>query len=161
MSLQTITPFLWFNTNAEEAISFYVSVFKNSSIKSIARYPDNMPGMPQMAGKVLTAVFELNGREFMAIDGGPQFKFTEAISLHTLCEDQAEVDELWSKLTADGGTESVCGWLKDKYGLSWQIVPKQLPELLSNPDKEKAGKVMAAMMQMKKIDVDVLKAAAQ
>lgn len=151
--MQTITPFLWFNNNAEEAINFYVSVFKNSKIKSIARYGDYMP---EMKGKVLTAVFELNGREFMAIDGGPQFPFTEAVSFQILCEDQAEVDDLWNKLTADGGSEGECGWLKDKFGLSWQVVPAALPMLIRNPDPEASTRIMKAMMKMKKIVIKEL-----
>ena len=152
---QKITPFLWFNNNAEEAIHFYVSLFKNSKIHSIARYGDEIP---DMKGKVLTAVFELDGQQFMALDGGPQFKFTEAISLMVDCETQAEVDELWSKLTA-GGQESQCGWLKDKYGLSWQIIPRQLGEMMSDTDPAKAGRAMKAMLQMKKIDIAKIKEA--
>ncbi|CAN5144753.1 VOC family protein [soil metagenome] len=150
---QKITPFLWFNNNAEEAINFYTSLFKNSKIKSIARYGDEIPGMK---GKVLTAVFELDGQEFMAIDGGPQFKFTEAISLMVDCTTQEEVDELWAKFT-DGGEESQCGWLKDKYGLSWQIIPRSLGEMLSDKDPAKSGRVMQAMLKMKKIDTQKLK----
>lgn len=148
--MSKITPFLWFDDKAEEAVNFYVSVFKDGKIVHISRYGDEVPGMK---GKVLTAVFELFGTRFMAIDGGPMYKFTEAISLMVDCEDQAEVDELWEKLTADGGEESRCGWLKDKFGLSWQIIPKQLPQLLGDPDPVKASRVMKAMMQMKKIDV--------
>lgn len=115
--------------------------------------------MPEMKGKVLTAVFTLGGVKFMALDGGPQFSFTEAASLYVECEDQAEVDLLWSKLTADGGSESQCGWLKDKFGLSWQIIPKQLGELMGDKDPEKAGRVMQAMLKMKKIEVPLLQAA--
>ncbi len=152
---QKITPFLWFNNNAEEAINFYTSLFKNSKIISINRYGDEVPGMK---GKVLTAIFELNGQEFMAIDGGPQFKFTEAISMFVDCEDQEEVDKLWNKLTG-GGEESQCGWLKDKFGLSWQIIPKDLGNLLSDPDAGKAHRVMMAMLKMHKIDVAKLKEA--
>lgn len=143
---QKITPFLWFDKNAEEAVNFYVSVFKNSKVVAIHRYPDKPINdrMKDMAGKVLTAIFELNGQRFMAIDGGPMFKFTEAMSLYVECKDQAEVDYFWDKLSADpnGG---MCGWLKDKYGLSWQIIPKGMGELISSPD------AMAAMMRMKKI----------
>ena len=153
--MQKITPFLWFNNNAEEAVNFYTSVFKNSKIVEIKRYPEGMddPHVKDMGGKVLTAVFELDGREFMAMDAGPSFKFTEAISMMVDCKDQEEVDYFWDKLTADGGKESQCGWLKDKYGLSWQITPRALPKLISDPDQEKAGRVMQAMMGMKKIVV--------
>jgi predicted 3-demethylubiquinone-9 3-methyltransferase (glyoxalase superfamily) len=152
---QKITPFLWFDTNAEEAVNFYISIFPNSKIVSIARYGD---AMPTMKGRVLTAVFQLNGQEFMAIDGGPQFKFTEAISLLVNCEGQEEVDELWSKLSA-GGKESQCGWLKDKYGLSWQIVPTVIGKYMSDPDPEKSKRVMAALLKMGKIDIKTLQQA--
>jgi predicted 3-demethylubiquinone-9 3-methyltransferase (glyoxalase superfamily) len=150
-----ITPFLWFNDQAEEAMNFYTAIFKNSKISSVSRYGEGGPG-PQ--GSVMTATFELDGQEFMALNGGPLFTFTEAISFFVNCESQAEVDELWEKLT-EGGEESQCGWLKDKYGLSWQIVPSVLGELLNDPDAEKAGRVMNAMLQMKKIDIAGLKAA--
>ena len=150
-----ITPFLWFNDQAEEAMNFYTSIFKNSKIGSVSRYGEGGPGQP---GSVMTATFELNGQEFMVLNGGPLFTFTEAISFFVNCETQAEVDELWEKLT-EGGEESQCGWLKDKYGLSWQIVPTALGELLNDPDAEKAGRVMNAMLQMKKIDVAGLRAA--
>ena len=153
--MQKITPFLWFNDQAEEAMNFYTAIFKNSKIGSVSRYGEGGPG-PQ--GSVMTAIFELNGQEFMALNGGPLFTFTEAISFFVNCETQAEVDELWEKLT-EGGEESQCGWLKDKYGLSWQIVPTALGELLSDPDAEKAGRVMNAMLQMKKIDIAGLRAA--
>lgn len=152
---QKITPFLWFDGKAEEAINFYVSLFKNSKIHSIARYPDNVPGM---GGKVLTAVFELDGQQFMALDGGPMYKFTEAISLYVDCETQEEVDALWEKLSSDTNSEQ-CGWLKDKYGLSWQIIPKALGEMMSDKDQAKAQRVMQAMLKMKKIDIDALKKA--
>jgi predicted 3-demethylubiquinone-9 3-methyltransferase (glyoxalase superfamily) len=150
--MQKITPFLWFDGKAEEAVNFYVSLFKNSKVVSIARYGDETPGMQ---GKVLTAVFQLDGQEFMALDGGPEFKFTEAISFYVHCKTQTEVDDLWEKLT-EGGEEVQCGWLKDKYGLSWQIIPSILGELLQDPDPEKAGRVMQAMLKMTKIDSDVL-----
>ena len=149
---QKITPFLWFDKNAEEAINFYVSIFKNSRIISITRYSDFMP---EMKGKVLTAVFELEGVPFMAIDGGPMYHFTEAISLQVDCDTQEEVDDLWNKLTADGGVEQ-CGWLKDKYGLSWQIVPNILGKLFSDPDSVKVSRMAKAMMQMKKLDIAAL-----
>jgi predicted 3-demethylubiquinone-9 3-methyltransferase (glyoxalase superfamily) len=153
--VQKITPFLWFDDRAEEAVNFYVSLFENSKVVSITRYPDNVEDehMKGMEGKVLTAVFELNGQQFMALDGGPDFKFTEAISMYVNCETQEEVDRLWDAFTSDGGEESQCGWCKDKYGMFWQIIPKQLGELMSDPDHEKAGRVMQAMMQMKKIVV--------
>jgi len=153
--MQKITPFLWFDGNAEEAVNFYTSLFKNSKVVSITRYGDDFP---DMKGKVLTAVFELNGQTFMALDGGPAFKFTEAISLYVNCETQEEVDRLWEKLT-EGGAESQCGWLKDKYGLSWQIIPTALPELLTDKDPEKAGRVMRAMLKMHKIEIEALKKA--
>jgi predicted 3-demethylubiquinone-9 3-methyltransferase (glyoxalase superfamily) len=154
--VQKITPFLWFNGNAEEAMNFYVSTFKNSKIVSIARYANFMP---QMAGKVLTAIFEIEGQRFMAIDGGPQFVFTEAISLMVDCQNQKEVDKLWEKLLSGGGKASQCGWLKDRYGLSWQIIPKQLGEMLQDKDRVKASRVMQVMMKMVKIDVAALKKA--
>lgn len=159
--MQKINPFLWFDNNAEEAVNFYVSIFKNSKIIQIKRYPEGMddPNVKDMGGKVLTAVFELDGQQFMAMDGGPMFKFNEAISMMVDCEDQEEVDYYWEKLTADGGEESVCGWLKDKYGLSWQITPRALPKLISDPDQEKARRVMQAMMKMKKIVIKDLEEA--
>jgi predicted 3-demethylubiquinone-9 3-methyltransferase (glyoxalase superfamily) len=150
--MQKITTFLWFNDQAEEAVKFYVSLFKDSKIVSITRYGD---AMPQMKGKVLTAVFELAGQRFMAIDGGPEFPFTEAISLHVDCQTQAEVDELWGKLTA-GGKAGQCGWLNDKYGLSWQIIPQALGRMLSDPDPVKAKRVTEAMLKMNKIDIETL-----
>ena len=139
-----ITPFLWFDTQAEEAMNLYISIFKNSKIYNISRDPN---------GKVFTVAFELEGQDYIGLNAGPAFKFNEAISMFVNCEDQAEVDYFWNALTADGGEESMCGWLKDKYGLSWQIVPRQLNELLNDPDREKAGRVMDAMLNMKKIIV--------
>lgn len=152
-----ISPFLWFDGNAEDAVKFYTSIFKDSSIRAINRY-DSGP----MTGKVLTAVFELAGQTFMAIDGGPEFKFTEAISFFVNCESQAEVDYYWNALS-EGGDESAqqCGWLKDKYGVSWQIVPTALPQLLGNPDPEKAQKAMQAVLKMKKIDIEALRRASE
>lgn len=167
--MQKITPFLWFDKNAEEAINFYVSVFEDSPHKSadskiisIERYQKGMqvPGMPEMEGKVITAVFELNGQRFMALDGGPLFKFTEATSFHVECDDQEEVDYFWEKLSAVPESEQ-CGWLKDKFGLSWQIIPKRMGELLSDPDHEKAMRATNAMLQMHKIDIAELEKAAQ
>lgn len=142
--MKKITPVLWFDTQAEEAMNFYVSVFKNSKVNNVSRGPD---------GNAFTVSFELDGQEFMGLNAGPQFKFNEAISIFVNCEDQAEVDELWTKLTANGGEESMCGWLKDKYGLSWQIIPKALGELMGDPDYAKAQRVTQAMLQMRKIDV--------
>src|SRR5215471_8311937 len=153
--MQKITPFLWFDDKAEEATHFYVSLFKNSKINSVSRYGDAGPG-PK--GKVMTVAFQLNGQQFTALNGGPLFKFTEAISLMVNCETQQEVDELWEKLSA-GGEKSRCGWLKDKYGLSWQIIPTALGKLMSDPDREKAGRVMQAMLQMDKIDIKRLEQA--
>ncbi len=150
-----ITPFLWFNDNAEEAMNFYVSIFKNSKIGSVSRYGEAGPG-PK--GTVMVATFQLDGQEFLALNGGPQFKFTEAISLVVNCETQEEVDEFWEKLS-EGGAKSQCGWLKDKYGLSWQIVPTILGELMQDKDPEKSQRVMKAMLQMKKLDIKTLKQA--
>jgi len=156
--MQKITPFLWFDNQAEEAVNFYASVFKNSKVGTIARYGDSGPG-PK--GSVMTIAFELDGQNFTALNGGPHFKFTEAISLVVNCANQEEVDYFWEKLTADGGQEVQCGWLKDKYGLSWQVVPKILPELVQSGDPKKSERVMKALMQMKKLDVAKLKEAAE
>ena len=153
--MQKITPFLWFDGNAEEAINFYVAIFKNSKILSVARYGNAGPG-PK--GTVMTAAFQLDGQEFVALNGGPQFKFTEAISFWVRCETQEEIDEMWEKLSA-GGAKSRCGWLKDKYGVSWQVVPPILGEMLQDKDAEKSQRVMAAMMQMDKIDISLLRKA--
>ena len=159
--MQKITPCLWFDGNAEEAVNFYTSIFKNSKIGKISRYGEagyEIHGKP--AGTVLTMEFELNGQAFTALNAGPMFKFNEAISFQVSCESQEEVDYYWGKLS-DGGDEKaqVCGWLKDKYGLSWQIVPSVLGEMLRDKDAEKSGRVMKAMLQMKKIDVERLKEA--
>jgi predicted 3-demethylubiquinone-9 3-methyltransferase (glyoxalase superfamily) len=151
---QKITPFLWFEKEAEEAMNFYVSVFKNSKVGTITRYGDAGPG-PK--GSVLTASFELEGQNFVALNGGPQFKFTEAISFVINCESQEEIDYFWNKLTSGGGQESMCGWLKDKFGLSWQVTPAEIPELLAGP---KSNQVMQAVMQMKKLDLHALRRAA-
>lgn len=159
---QKITPFLWFEDKAEEAMNFYVSVFKNSRVVSIKRYPDDpLEGpMKGMEGKVLTAVFELEGQRFMALDGGPFFKPTAAVSFYVECETQEEVDYYWEKLTAGGDPQAQqCGWLQDKYGFSWQIIPAILPKLLNDSDPAKAGRAMQAMLQMKKIDVEKLQRA--
>ena len=152
---QRITPFLWFDGQAEEAAKFYVSIFPNSKLGSTSRYGEAGPG-PK--GSVMTVAFELDGLSFTALNGGPMFKFTEAISLVVHCETQAEVDHYWDKLSA-GGQQVQCGWLRDKYGLSWQIVPNALIELVQDKDPAKSRRVMAAMMQMKKIDIAGLKAA--
>jgi len=144
--MPTITPFLWFNTQAEEAMNFYASIFKRSKVVSVNR----------ANGNVMSAQFELEGLPFMALNGGPQFAFTEAISFFVGCETQREIDELWGKLTADGGSSSRCGWLKDKFGLSWQIVPNSLGRMLSDKDGARAGRVMNAMLQMDKLDLKKL-----
>lgn len=148
--MQKITPFLWFDNQAEEAMNFYTSIFKDSKVLSVTPGPD---------GTAMSVTFELQGQEFMALNAGPQFKFNEAVSFFVSCKTQAEVDELWEKLTADGGEEGRCGWLKDKYGLSWQIIPTALGELMSDPDPEKAGRVVQAMLKMNKIDVPTLQQA--
>ena len=150
-----ITPFLWFDNNAEEATHFYTSIFKNSRIGNITRYGDAGPGLK---GSVMMATFEIEGQTFMALNGGPHFKFTEAISLFVSVETQEEVDELWEKLSA-GGQKSRCGWLKDKFGLSWQIIPKALGELMGDKDSKKSQSVLKAMLQMDKIDIARLKEA--
>lgn len=151
--MRKITPCLWFDNQAEEAMNFYVSLFKNSRILSLTRYGEGGPG-PQ--GTIMTASFQLDGQELMALNGGPYFKFTEAISLFVNCETQAEVDELWDKLS-EGGEKEQCGWLKDRYGLSWQIVPTALGEMLGDPDPRKSQNVMQAMLKMTKIDIDALR----
>jgi predicted 3-demethylubiquinone-9 3-methyltransferase (glyoxalase superfamily) len=153
--MQKITTFLWFDNQAEEAMNFYCSLFKDSKILSVSRYGEAGPG-PK--GQVMTGTFQLNGQEFIALNGGPEYKFTEAISLFVNCETQQEVDELWGKLS-EGGEEGPCGWLKDKYGLSWQIVPSLLGKLLSDKDAAKAQRVMQAMLKMKKIDTRILQQA--
>jgi predicted 3-demethylubiquinone-9 3-methyltransferase (glyoxalase superfamily) len=154
--MERITPFLWFDTQAEEAANFYVSIFKNSRITSISHYPEGTPGP---VGQVMVVNFELDGQKFIALNGGPTFKFTEAISLLVNCETQQEIDHYWSKLTAGGGKEVECGWLKDKYGLSWQIVPANLEKLLGTP--EKAKRVMAVVMKSKKLNIADMERAAE
>ncbi len=153
--MQKITPFLWYDNQAEEAMNFYTSIFKNSKVLNVSRYGEAGPG-PK--GSVMTATFQLEGQEFIALNGGPHFKFTEAISFVVDCKTQEEVDELWEKLSA-GGEKGQCGWLKDKYGLSWQIVPTALGELVGDKDPVKANRVMQAMLQMQKIDIQALKRA--
>jgi predicted 3-demethylubiquinone-9 3-methyltransferase (glyoxalase superfamily) len=152
--MQKITPFLWFDDQAEEAMRHYTSIFKNSKVLGVTRYGDAGPG----PGSVMIAAFELEGQRFTALNGGPRFKFTEAISFVVNCETQQEVDELWDKL-AEGGQTQQCGWLKDKFGLSWQIVPTVLMELVSDPNPEKSQRVMEAMLQMTKIDIAKLRQA--
>ena len=159
--MQRISPFLWLDTQAEEAAKFYVSVFANSKINKITRYPeDAAKKIGREPESVMTVEFTLDGVEFVALNAGPQFKFTEAISFVVMCETQKEVDYYWEKLTADGGEPGPCSWLKDKFGLSWQVQPRLLIELLGDPDKAKAERVMNAMMQMGKIDVAALEKAA-
>jgi predicted 3-demethylubiquinone-9 3-methyltransferase (glyoxalase superfamily) len=154
-----ITPFLWFNDQAEEAAKFYTSIFKNSKIGKIARYgKEGREVHGRQAGSVMTVEFELDGQKVIALNGGPQFKFTEAVSFSVDCKSQQEVDTYWNKLS-EGGEESMCGWLKDKFGLSWQINPTVLGEMLQDKDPKKAGRVMAAMLKMKKIDIETLKKA--
>jgi predicted 3-demethylubiquinone-9 3-methyltransferase (glyoxalase superfamily) len=147
--MPTITPFLWFDTQAEEAMNLYTSIFKRSKVLTVNR----------AGGKVQSVQFELEGQKFMGLNAGPHFKFNEAISFFVGCETQAEIDELWATLTADGGSESQCGWLKDKYGLSWQIIPSSLGRMLSDPDPAKAQRTAQAMMQMRKLDVAALEKA--
>ena len=157
--MQRITPFLWFDHQAEEAATFYVAIFKNSRIGSVARYDGEAAAASgQPKGSVMTVAFELDGQCFTALNGGPMFKFTEAISLVVNCETQDEIDHFWSKLSG-GGQEVQCGWLKDRFGVSWQVVPAVLPELLQDKDPDKARRVMAAIMKMKKLHIDVLKRA--
>jgi predicted 3-demethylubiquinone-9 3-methyltransferase (glyoxalase superfamily) len=158
--MQKITPFLWFDNEAEEAVNFYTSVFKNSKAGRILRYDEaaaKAAGQP--VGSVLTIEFEIEGQKFTALNGGPAFKFNESISFVVNCDTQKEVDYFWEKLTADGGQESACGWLKDKFGVSWQITPTVLIDMLHDKNPEKSGRVMKAMLQMQKIDIETLKAA--
>jgi len=147
--MKPITPCLWFDNNAEEAVNFYISIFKNSRVKTVSRYSEAGPGEP---GSVLTIVFQINGQEFMALNGGPQFKFSEAISFVIYCDTQAELDDYWQKLTAEG-QEVQCGWLTDKFGLSWQVVPTITEKLLTDPDPEKVRRVSEAVLKMVKLDI--------
>lgn len=153
---QKIVPSLWFDTEAEEAANFYVSLFKGGRIVDVSHYTE---AGPRPAGTVMTVAFELRGQRFVGINGGPQFKFDEAVSFQITCEDQAEVDYFWEKLT-DGGEEGQCGWLKDRYGLSWQVIPDGMAEVFANPDPQAAQRAMTAMLGMRKIDVDALRRAA-
>jgi predicted 3-demethylubiquinone-9 3-methyltransferase (glyoxalase superfamily) len=154
--MQKISPFLWFDTQAEEAANFYVSIFKNSKILKVARYGEAGPGP---AGTVMIVSFQIEGQEFIALNAGPRFKFTEAISFVINCQTQEEVDHFWNELTAGGGQESMCGWLKDRFGLSWQVTPTILGELMADKDPKKAQRVMQAMLKMQKIDIAALKRA--
>src|SRR5690242_12711206 len=154
--MQKITPFLWFDNNAEEALSFYSSVFKNSKVGEITRAPKGIPDVPE--GAVLVGSIEIEGMQFTLLNGGPAFKFNESVSFMIHTKDQAETDYFWNKLT-EGGEESMCGWLKDKFGLSWQVTPDRLLEMLSDPDREKSSRAMGAMMEMQKIDIAKLEAA--
>lgn len=157
--MQKITPFLWFDDKADEAMNFYVSIFKNSKVGSVTRYEaEGAKASGRPKGSVMTATFQLDGQDFVALNGGPHFKFTEAISFIVNCETQEEIDYFWEKLS-EGGVEVQCGWLKDKYGLSWQIVPTVLGQLFQTKDAEKAQRVMKAMLQMKKLDIEALKQA--
>jgi predicted 3-demethylubiquinone-9 3-methyltransferase (glyoxalase superfamily) len=157
MLMQKITPFLWFDNQAEEAANYYVSIFANSRILKIVRFGEAGPGPRDT---VMTVSFEINGQQFTALNGGPQFRFSEAISFVVNCETQAEIDALWGRLSA-GGKESRCGWLKDRYGLSWQLVPTVLPELLGDKDSARAQRAMQAMLQMRKLDIAALRRAHQ
>lgn len=154
--MQKITPYLWFDGQAEEAANFYASLFQDSKIQSVTRWGE---GSPYPNGTAMSVQFQLAGQDFVGLNGGPQFHFTEAVSFLVSCETQQEIDDLWNKLTADGGEESMCGWLKDRYGLSWQIVPPVLGELIGDKDPVKAGRAMQAMLQMKKIDIAALQRA--
>jgi len=156
---QKITPCLWFDSEAEEAANFYCAIFKNSRISALSRYPEAGQEVHRKpAGSVMVVEFEIDGQTFTALNGGPNFKFTEAISLQVHCETQAEVDYFWSKLT-QGGEEGPCGWLKDKYGLSWQVVPAAIPKMMTDPDGTKSARVMNAFMKMKKLDIATLERA--
>jgi predicted 3-demethylubiquinone-9 3-methyltransferase (glyoxalase superfamily) len=157
MAVQKIVPNLWFDTQAEEAAQYYIDVFGSGRVLGVARYPEGAPGP---AGQVMSVEFEVAGMRFVGINGGPQFPFTEAVSLQVDCADQAEVDRFWDRLIGDGGEESQCGWLKDRYGLSWQIVPAGMDDLFSDPDPARAQRAMQAMLGMRKLDVAALRAAA-
>lgn len=157
--MPSITPCLWFDRQAEEAAKFYCAIFPNSKITKVSRYPENLPG--DRAGEALTVAFELDGKPFTGLNGGPQFTFSEAISFQIEVDTQAELDSYWNALLADGGVESQCGWLKDRFGLSWQVVPTQLAKLMASPDRDAANRVAAAMMQMVKLDIAQLEAAAK
>ncbi len=155
--MQKITPFLWFDTQAEEAANFYISLFKNATIDEVSRYGEHGPGP---AGSVMSISFQLDGQNFIALNGGPQFTFSPAISLFVRCETQEEIDNFWEKLS-EGGTVHQCGWVTDRFGVTWQIVPSMLGTLLADPDREKAGRAMNAMLQMEKLDIAALQKAAK
>ena len=155
---EKITPFLWFDDQADQAANFYVSLFDDSEILDVSRYPEGVPG--RNAGDAMTVEFRLAGRRFTALNGGPEYRFTEAISLHVRCADQEEVDRLWDRLTDAGGEPGRCGWLKDRFGLSWQVIPDRLGELLGDADPARANAAMQAMLQMQKIEVKALEDAA-
>jgi predicted 3-demethylubiquinone-9 3-methyltransferase (glyoxalase superfamily) len=155
-STQKITPYLWFNGNAEEAVEFYTSVFPDARVTKVARWGEGGPGVE---GTVMSIAFELAGQQFFALNGGPQFTFTPAVSLFVSCGSQAEVDDLWEKLLAGGGKPTSCGWLEDRYGLSWQIIPAALVDLMSGPDPKASGRVAQALMRMQKIDIGALERA--
>jgi predicted 3-demethylubiquinone-9 3-methyltransferase (glyoxalase superfamily) len=155
--MQRITPCLWFDNQGEDAATYYVSLFDDARILDVTRYGE---GAPMPAGTALTVSFQLEGLEFTALNGGPAFTFNEAVSFQVSCESQDEVDRLWNKLTADGGEEGSCGWLKDKFGLSWQIIPTELPKLLGDPDPGRSQRAMQAMLQMQKIDIEAIRKAA-
>ena len=157
MSQQKIVPNLWFDTQAEEAAHYYIDVFGGGRVLTVARYPEGAPGP---AGTVMTVEFEVAGQRFVGINGGPEFRFTEAVSFQVDCADQAEVDRFWDRLVGDGGEESQCGWLKDRYGLSWQIVPAGMDDLFADPDPARAQRAVQAMLGMRKLDVAALRAAA-
>jgi predicted 3-demethylubiquinone-9 3-methyltransferase (glyoxalase superfamily) len=162
IATQKITPCLWFDDQAEEAAKFYCSVFKNSKIGRISRFPSAGQEIHHKpAGSVMTVEFELDGQPFVALNGGPQFKFDEAVSFQVFCDTQADVDYYWSKLTAGGGQEGPCGWLKDKFGLSWQVVPTAIPKMMTDPDTAKSARVMNAFMTMKKLDIAAIERAYQ
>lgn len=154
--MSDVTPFLWFDDAAEEAVTFYTGLIPGSEIIELSRYPDEVPGM---GGKVMHVHFRLAGRDYMGMDAGPQFPFTEAVSLYVACSDQAEVDRYWDALTADGGQEQPCGWLKDRWGLSWQIIPRRLVELIRHPDPVISHRAVQAMLRMRRIDLAALEAA--
>ena len=161
-TLQKITPNLWFNHQAEEAVRYYTSIFKNSKIGKVSYYGKFAPEVKMKEGEVMTVEFELEGQKFLALNGGPEFKFTEAVSLIVYCQNQEELDYYWDKLTTGGDPKSqICGWLKDKYGLSWQVTPTILPDLITGKDREKADRVMKAIMKMKKIDIKTIERAAK